>query len=236
MPLLRTEQVALNLLSNAVKFSGSEGRAGRVHVRLLRVPLAPSSGSCTSPADVTSTLSHAARTPHTAAGTLNPVAVRIEVEDNGSGVPEGVAARLITPFTQADSSTTRRFGGTGLGLSICRGLTELMGGRIGVNSPNALGGATFWVELLLDTPAPCEALPPPAALVIAETPDRGAATSSAPLLTGPHPPPTLAFATTHARARICVYFMWGIDHIGINAAFRVLFLQWSSKTIKLIAS
>lgn len=174
-------------------------------MRLLRV-LAPSSGSRTSPADVASTSPRAATTPHTSPGASNLVAVRIEVEDNGSGVPEGVAARLFTPFTQADSSTTRRFGGTGLGLSICRGLTELMGGRIGVNSPNIFGGATFWVELPLDAPAPSEAMLPPVTLVIAETADRGAATLSAPLTATPTPPPPLAITTTHPRARICAYF------------------------------
>ena len=72
-----------------------------------------------------------------------PCLVVLEVEDNGPGVSVDVAARLFRPFTQADSSTTRRFGGTGLGLSIVRGLAELMGGHARVTSPNAMGGATF---------------------------------------------------------------------------------------------
>jgi signal transduction histidine kinase/CheY-like chemotaxis protein len=79
--------------------------------------------------------------------------VRIEVRDSGPGLDAATSARLFKPFTQADQSTTRRYGGTGLGLSICHELATLMGGSVGVNS--FLGdGSTFWAELPLPPVAP----------------------------------------------------------------------------------
>ncbi|MDG1985069.1 MAG: ATP-binding protein [Planctomycetota bacterium] len=71
---------------------------------------------------------------------------RIEVEDTGVGIPAAALPELFSPFQQADSSTTRRYGGTGLGLSICRELMSLMGGTLEVETGEG-AGATFTAEL-----------------------------------------------------------------------------------------
>ncbi|MDR3689887.1 MAG: response regulator [Fimbriimonas sp.] len=74
--------------------------------------------------------------------------IRLSVADTGIGIAREAQARIFDSFTQADGSTTRKFGGTGLGLTISRSLTELMGGQIAMSSEEGRG-STFYVDLTL---------------------------------------------------------------------------------------
>jgi PAS domain S-box-containing protein len=113
----RMRQALINLASNAIKFSNGPDRIGKVSVRALLVD-----------------------------ETADQVTVEIRVLDNGIGIEKEAQARLFTPFTQADSGTTRNFGGTGLGLAISRQLITLMGGKITLHSEPGKG-SLFVVRL-----------------------------------------------------------------------------------------
>ena len=116
---VRLQQILLNLLGNALKFTSSDNKQGIVTLTVDRGP--EQHGSPT---------------------------LRLRVTDNGIGIPDEALGSLFKPFTQAESSTTRRFGGTGLGLTISSRLAQLMGGEITVESK--LGeGSQFTVILPL---------------------------------------------------------------------------------------
>ncbi|MEM9490485.1 MAG: ATP-binding protein, partial [Myxococcota bacterium] len=93
-----------------------------------------------------------------AAPSPEPV-VRIAVRDTGIGIAPAALDRLFCAFTQADSSTTRKYGGTGLGLAIVKQLCELLGGTIGVDSRSGQG-STFWFAIPLRRCEPADRAQP----------------------------------------------------------------------------
>ena len=115
----RMRQILLNLIDNAIKFT----EKGEIIVRVE--PIVDAS-------------SNSAHTGH----------FQFSVSDTGIGLPEDAHQWLFLPFSQADSSITRKHGGTGVGLAIARNLTEIMGGKMGVHSSQDVG-STFWFTLPL---------------------------------------------------------------------------------------
>ncbi|MDD5200458.1 MAG: response regulator [Terrimicrobiaceae bacterium] len=129
----RLRQVLLNLTGNAVKFT----ERGEVAISVRPLPVQ---------------LPAANHHPAT-------VRLRFEVRDTGSGINADQQAQLFRPFTQADSSATRKHGGTGLGLAISKRLITLMDGEIGLESVTGKG-STFWFEIPLAV-ASHQPAPPP---------------------------------------------------------------------------
>jgi len=112
----RIRQILSNLINNAVKFTPSGSIDLIVGLDDAAVPIPPLSA--------------------------NHIRLSISVRDSGIGIPYESIGRLFKPFSQVDSSTTRKYGGTGLGLAICQRLCQLMGGGISVTS-KLNHGSTF---------------------------------------------------------------------------------------------
>ncbi len=119
---LRLGQIISNLVTNAVKFTAK----GTITIRIERVEAQEDFPS-----------------------EFDSVALRFSVKDSGIGMTEEQIEKLFAAFSQADSTTTRKYGGTGLGLNIAKQLTELMGGRIWVKSDFGVG-STFFFAVTFD--------------------------------------------------------------------------------------
>ncbi len=147
----RLRQILNNLLSNAAKFSARTDGQGAIDVELV-VSNASRDLASGSPVGPWYAGWHSSRKQLT-----------IHISDNGIGMDAATARRVFEPFTQGDSSKTRRFGGTGLGLALSQRLAHLMGGRIAVRSEPGQG-SVFTLELPLRmsmaaAPEPASELP-----------------------------------------------------------------------------
>ncbi|UJB72449.1 response regulator (plasmid) [Acaryochloris sp. 'Moss Beach'] len=124
--ITRLRQVLVNLLNNAIKFTGEGEVVVYVSANPIEEQRSQADAECVTPvvADATSYV------------------IQFDIKDTGIGIPPDKLKRLFKSFSQVDVSTTRKFGGTGLGLAISKQLSELMGGKIWVNS-EVSKGSTF---------------------------------------------------------------------------------------------
>lgn len=142
----RLRQVLLNLIGNAIKFT-AEGNV-TIHIGLNDVDLDQ---------DVQGdTKAEKSKDAHSGDKPETKVPLSINVRDTGIGIAASAIEKLFDPFSQAESSTSRKYGGSGLGLAICKRLIEAMGGRIVVESEVGKG-SLFCIRLAMEPGAPEQA-------------------------------------------------------------------------------
>jgi len=184
----RLRQILVNLTANAVKFT----QEGEVDIRVEKV------GPDSPP-----------RAKSPSGALMGGVQLLLRVRDTGIGIPPEVQHLVFENFTQADSSTSRKYGGTGLGLAICRQLVRFMGGDIWlVSEPGE--GSTFFVTLPF---APGSAPAEP------QAPVKGPQTPQA------HPLHVLLVEDTPANTVIATAFLKRLGHTSRHAANGQLALQ-----------
>ncbi len=155
---IRLRQVLINLMGNAVKFTDKGG------VRLVTRCI-PATGSAADSAEP---------------GGRQSATLQFDIIDTGIGISEEQVASLFQPFSQAETSTTRRFGGTGLGLTITGRLAEMLGGEITVVNPKLGAGAHFRVTLHVGLPTRAQMIDDPAAAATTRDTDAGGVVEDAP--------------------------------------------------------
>ncbi|MGL4603338.1 MAG: ATP-binding protein, partial [Iodobacter sp.] len=137
----KEKNIPVRIVTNAgsqTQFWGDPGRLRQILINLLHNAI-----KFTQQGEINITL-------HTGPADQGGCNIRLQISDTGMGMSEAELARLFQPFSQADISTTRRFGGTGLGLSISKRLLEAMGGHFTVQSQQGQGSC-FTMELWLKT-------------------------------------------------------------------------------------
>ena len=133
----RLRQILVNLLSNAVKFT----EAGEVTLSVTTQGIGGRLWGVNADSSQLTLTQEPIHTPHPC------YEIQFAVKDSGIGIPDDRLDRLFKPFSQVDSSTNRNYGGTGLGLAICKRLSEMMGGRIWVESEMGRG-STFYFTVV----------------------------------------------------------------------------------------
>jgi len=159
MQMLRpqAEGKGLSFVSTLMPDVPRKVRGDEPHLRQVLINLLANAVKFTARGGVTLHVSRVGEAPQS-------VVLKFSIRDTGIGIAPEDQRRIFESFTQADQTTTRRFGGTGLGTTIAKQLAELMGGRMGLESAVGLG-STFWFELPLEVEAAEVRAEEPAALV-----------------------------------------------------------------------
>ena len=181
--IARLRQVLVNLLSNAIKFT-TEG-------------------------EITVTVSRRALSDHDIRQSETDCELLFAVKDTGIGISPEQMERLFKPFTQVDSSVTRRYGGTGLGLVICKQLVEAMGGQLWATSEPGKG-TTFWFTIV----APTADFSPDTEPSIAPNSSvtRSAVSSLDPKLAETHPLQILVAEDNHINQKVTLHLLQAMGY------------------------